>query len=147
MDMIDKGVLDKHFPEIKKDNKTRYDKDEILKVLQFMKEHPAVKLSNIVEYSGVSLGALVSWRKKYGGYIGIKTKDYSKHSDITMSRNTIPKGNSNDKEVGITAESKISLSLIKALQDMYESGSVAEIAIDNTIYKVDNQNLYILEKR
>jgi hypothetical protein len=40
-----------------------------------MKENPRVQLDSIAAFSGISMGSLVSWRKKYGDYLGIKTKN------------------------------------------------------------------------
>src|SRR5882724_4469171 len=76
MNNLDKRILESGFPNVKPVNGKRYHKDDILKVLNFMKDNPKVQLSSIAEFSGISQGTLVSWRKKYGSYLGIKTKNY-----------------------------------------------------------------------
>src|SRR5712691_3802200 len=76
MNSLDKRILESGFPSVRPVNGKRYDKDDIHKVLNFMKDNPRVQHGSIAEFSGISQGTLVSWRKKYGGYLGIKTKNY-----------------------------------------------------------------------
>lgn len=149
MDRIDEKVLKEKFPKIEPipGKKHRYNRDDILSVLEFMKAHPTVKLINIEEYSGVSLGTLVSWRKKFGEYVGIKTKSYANHGDLIPEQSIAPRVNVDAGNSDLRPISQISLSLIQELKRMHDRGSAAEISVNDTVYRVDDQHLYILGKR
>lgn len=146
MNKLDKDVLEKNFPTITAGDNRRYDRDDILKVLSFMKNHPNVQIKSIEEYSNISLGTLVSWRKKFGKYLDIKTKQYPDQG-ITKTEQAIVHGEKNKEgKVVFRPISKISLSLIQELKKMHDNGLTAEFTINEVIFKVDDQYLYVLEK-
>ena len=143
MNNLDKRILESGFPDVKPIAGKRYHKDDILKVLNFMKENPKVQLGSIAEFSGISQGTLVSWRKKYGIYVGIKTKNYDSH-DMDMrseisTRDDHLTGETEQKNALI----KVPLSMIQELQKLHRSGSEARMTVNNTAFIVDDQYLYV----
>jgi hypothetical protein len=143
MNKLDKRILESGFPDVKSVTGKRYDKDDILKVLNFMKESPKVQLASIAEFSGISQGTLVSWRKKYGSYLGIRIKNYdSPDMDILSEIST-----RDDHLTGETEQKnaliKIPLSMIQELQKLHRSGSEARMTVNNTAFTVDEQYLYV----
>jgi hypothetical protein len=147
MNKLDKEVLEKHFPKVTPRDNRRYLRDDILKVLTFMKDHPYIQIKTIEEYSNISLGTLVSWRKKFGKYLDIKIKDYSGQSNIKAAQaiSTEVKDRNQGKS-GFRVVSQIPLSLIMELKKMHDNGKTAEVNINEIVFKVDDQQLYVLEK-
>ena len=146
MNMLDKNVLEKNFPKVTAGDNHRYHRDDILKVLTFMKDHPNIQIKTIEEFSKISLGTLVSWRKKFGKYLDIKTKQYPDQGNTKTAQATIREVEKKEGEVGFRPISKISLSLIQELMKMHDNGLTAEFTINDVVFKVDAQYLYVLEK-
>ena len=143
MNNLDKRILESGFPNVKPVNGKRYHKDDILKVLNFMKDNPKVQLSSIAEFSGISQGTLVSWRKKYGSYLGIKTKNYDS-LDIDVVSEISTRDDNLTMETGQKdARIKIPLSMIQELRKLHQSGSEARMTVNNTAFIVDEQYLYV----
>ena len=147
MNKLDLSVLKAHFPSINKPSNKRYTKDDIMKVLNFMKDHPNVQVTIISEYSKISLGTLVAWRKKYGKYCGIKVKGYTSNIEdqIDFNSSGADKEAANENNSG-NFKVKIPLSMIQELRKLHDKGSAVEMVLNNLIYKVDNLNLYIYQK-
>lgn len=147
MNNLDKDVLQKHFPKVTPGDNRRYQRDDILKVLTFMKDHPYIQIKAIEEFSNISLGTLVSWRKKFGKYLDIKTKNYSDSGSIKdfEPASTEVKVNA-ERKFDLKTISQIPLSLIQELKKMHDNGSTAEITINEIVFRVDDQQLYVLEK-
>lgn len=145
MKKLDKNLLDKSFPSVKAGNTGRYDRDDILKVLEFMRDNPSVQIKSIEEYSNISLGTLVSWRKKYGKTLGIRIKNYDGSPEDTSIRAPIDEKHIENQQIG-NYELKIPLSLIQELRKINDSGAVAEVAFGQKAVRVDDQYIYIYEK-
>jgi hypothetical protein len=146
MNKLDKDVLDKNFPKVTAGGNHRYDRDDILKVLTFMKDHPNVQIKTIEEYSDISLGTLVSWRKKFGQYLDIKTKQYPNQGITKTVQAIVHEVKNEEGEIGFRPISQISLSFIQELKNMHDKGLTAEVTVNEVIFKVDDQYLYVLEK-
>ena len=146
MNKMDKDVLVKHFPKIIAGDKGRYHRDDILKVLTFMKDHPSVQIKTIAEFSHISLGTLVSWRKKFGQYLDIKTKQYPNQGITKTAQAIVQEVRNEEGKVGFRPISQISLPLIQELKKMHDNGLTAETTVNEVVFKVDDQYLYVLEK-
>ena len=143
MNTLERNILDKHFTPVNASANGRYNKDDILKVLNFMKDNPNVQINTIAEYATISLGTLVSWRKKYGGYLGIKTKKYDNSAIKTLINPTGTENSPETKNAENIEAVRISLSMIQELRRLYEGGDKAEMSVNETLFKVDNQYLYV----
>ena len=146
MNKLDKEVLEKNFPKIKPEANGRYHRDSILNVLTFMKDHPNIQIKTIEEFSHISLGTLVSWRKKFGKYLGIQTKVYADRGDIKTAQ-TIAVEAKDEEKIGFRPISPIPLSLIHKLEEMHDGGLIAEFTINEIVFKVDDHNLYVQIKQ
>lgn len=151
MDNIEKTILKKHFPEVKPGSNRRYNKDDIMKVLEFMKVHTGVHIKSIAEYSNIALGTLVHWRKTYGKYVGIKVK--GANSDFSYEDTyPVPESQTQDNAestVSIGLGSKrllIPIELIDQLQKLKKSGINSEFIIDSYLIGIEHSFLYITEK-
>jgi hypothetical protein len=146
MNNLDKAVLEKSFPKVTTGDNRRYDRDDILKVLTFMKNNPNVHIKTIEEFSNISLGTLVSWRKKFGKQLDIRVKNYTEKSEITAAENNVPEVKLGEVKADLRPITQIPLSLIQELQKMYEGGLTAEITINSIVFRVEDRQLYVLEK-
>ena len=146
MNKLDKEVMVKNFPKVEVGKNGRYHRDDILKVLTFMKDHPNIQIKAIEEFSKISLGTLVSWRKKFGKYLGIQIKIYTDHGDIKTAQTTAFEAKEGKEKIGLIPISQISLSLIQELKKMHDEGSTAEFTINEIVFKVDDHHLYVLKK-
>lgn len=148
MNKLEKDVLEKHFPKLTSGENHRYNRDDILNVLTFMREHPHIQLKTIEEFSHVSMGALVSWRKKYGQYVGIKTKVYANQPGLDAIEKPLTDANinNNQKNGGLKPVSRISLALIRELEKAQNDNALAEFTVDGIIFRVQDGYLHVLEK-
>ena len=143
VNILERNILEKHFPTVEAGGNRRYSKDDIYKVLSFMKNNPGVQMRTIEEYSKISLGTLVSWRKKYGDYLGIKIKQYSNDG---ISEPSIQTKNNADPQSATSENTKslqIPLTMIQELSKLFKDGSRAEFSLNNTRVTVDDQFLYV----
>ena len=143
MNNLDRRILESGFPDVKAVNGKRYDKDDILKVLNFMKENPKVQLGSIAEFSGIAQGTLVSWRKKYGSYVGIIIKNYDSPSIDMRSEISARDDYLTEKTGQTNALIKIPISMIQELRKLQQSGAEARMTVNNAAFRVDEQYLYI----
>lgn len=151
MDMIEKSILEKHFSEVKPESNGRYNRDNIMTVLGFMKNHSSVHIRSIAEYSSISLGTLVHWRKKYGKYIGIRVKgakDEPSYEDTyhAIESETLDKA---DRANSTSLDSKrlrIPIELIEQLQKLNNRGINSEFTIDAYSISIEHSFLCISTK-
>lgn len=141
MNTLEKSVLEQHFPKIKHGSSGRYKQDDKIKVLNFMKEHSnVVQIRSIAEYSKISSGTLVSWRKKFGKYVGISTKNYSTNHNNDTTDNPMAARKTKENNTDRRLKAQVSLSILRAL----EKGG--EFTLDDMTFRVDNLYLNIYEK-
>jgi len=150
MDNIENSILKKNFTAIKPGSGGRYNQDDIITVIKFMVDHPSVHIRSIAEYSGISLGTLVHWRKKFGKYYGIKVKGakvdptFKDRLDTTTQeqRDAINQNQLNDSR---EKELCIPFSLIDELRKLSDRGEKAEMKLNKFHINVDNANVYLSE--